>query len=811
MLNRRLCLIAVCKLSLVFGVLVFSILLSVAARSNPSVATNSDVLTGEADTLRSVIASSEFPGWSAAKAIDDNDVTVWSSAGHGPASNAVEWLAVDYGHVQPFLGVRVTPRPGGACFPVDYRIEYTTNLASWVTVPGMVFTNQAAPRGAITLNFSNAVFARALRLYATRLSTDGANHYLQLAEFSALRNELWATPAELRGKKFIGGGQFGISGGETAVTSRYLAKHPDFPASFPYDGYVVPAVISAEWGEKLGLPRRDYFLHELLWNTVELPYEAIASIVADLNSVRWGGLTDNFLNYTMTDGARGHFTPDFANDRDWAIIEHNAAMAARLCREAKLQGFWIDTEQYGNYRWRTASGVPEFDTNRPANLKFPFGKDTPDLLRRRGAQWIKAVQAQFPPVKIIVTFAWSPDANEYGPLKGSTAFLDGVLDAIEKPGQLIHGYENTFYYGQGPGTLNAANDGRQEGFPGDRSRYKAARVSMREWRAFSGNPKKYDAIVKVGMAAWVEDDPWNLHPGWPGGTKASFWSNLPLALAYSDEYVWVWSEHTKYGQAGNSNLNPFLASLRNETFNIGQEPAAAFEEDFTADPLQQGWCFDFDMLAIGRKADPAHEVPTMSLEAVPYRWNPAKHGVQIQGHWPLGADGKKPACSEVQRRRYVRPIQPVTSNSVLEASFEFQVENFPTTPSNPIVLGLFQSDQTLSRNSLTFRLISADSAVIQLAVNNQSWVSQLPLKKPMKAGETYRVSFEFDTRGGKLTATLSARDGQSSAAKAKLSVPKGVAVPGWDEVGAALLETSVAESNPSSTYGYLLRRACLNR
>ena len=82
---------------------------------------------------------------------------------------------------------------------------------------------------------------------------------------------------------------------------------------FPYDGYVVPAILPAEWGERLGLAPRGYFIHELLWNTVELPYEAIAPIVADLNSVRWGTLTDNFLNCTLVDGARGRFTPDLSN------------------------------------------------------------------------------------------------------------------------------------------------------------------------------------------------------------------------------------------------------------------------------------------------------------------------------------------------------------------------------------------------------------------------------------------------------------------------------------------------------------------
>lgn len=619
--------------------------------------------------------------------------------------------------------------------------------------------------------------------------------------------EPWASPRELRGKKFIGGGQFATTGGETAVTSRYLGKHPDFPASFPFDGYVVPAVINAEWGEKLGLPRRDYFLHELLWNAVPLPHEAIAPIVADLNSVRWGGVTDNFLNCTLTDGARGRFTPDLSSDRDWAILEGNAAMAARLCREARLQGFWLDTEQYGNYRWRTASGVPEFDTNRPANLKFPLGKDTPELLRRRGAQWIKAVQAQFPPVKIFATFAWSPDAKGYGPLKGVIPFLDGVLDAIEEPGQVIHGYENTFYYGQGPGTFNAANDGKRDGFPGDRGRHEAARVSMREWRTLSGNPKKYDRFVKVGMAAWVEDDPWNLYPGWPSGGKTSLWSNLPLALAYSDEYVWIWSEHTKYGQDLNADPNPFLASLRNRTFNTGQEGVATLAEDFASDPLQRGWHFDFDMLAIGRKTNPAHEVALMDKDAVPYVWSKEAKAVVIAGAWPTGpGDGGRTA--EVgQRRRYAHPVRPPSREQSFHAALDFRIESFGERPDNPILLGFFNDDEPLETRSLTLRISGPDRARIVLAANGNLREFPLPLPGGLKIGRPYRISFQYDGATGRLETSMEDRsDSPSPGAAARGAMAESVDPSGWNELGVALWENEPGAAPPGESYRYRLEK-----
>ena len=615
--------------------------------------------------------------------------------------------------------------------------------------------------------------------------------------------EPWATGRELRGKKIIGGGQYTTVGGEAATTPRFLARNPAFFDAYPFDGMIIPAVIDGDWAERLGLPRRDYFLHELLWNTVALPYEALTNSVADLTSVRWGGVTDNFLNLTLVDGARGRFTPDLADDHDWRILERNAAMAARLCREAKLQGFWLDTEQYGNYRWRTASGVPEFETNRPANIKFPLGKDSPELLRRRGAQWIRAVQAELPAVKIMITFAWSPDAVGYEPLQGTIGFLDGVLDALQAPGQLIHGYENTFYFGQGAGTTHAANSGILDGFPGDRGRFDAARTSIREWRTLSANPVKYDALVKVGMAAWVEDDPWNLWSGWPSGTRESFWSNLPLALAFSDEYVWVWSEHTRYGQASNTALNPFLASLRNRTFNTGSEEVADLKEDFEQDPLQHGWHFDFDMLAIGRKKDPDAAVPVMSPEAVPYGWDPAEKAVWVRTESSPGTGG--------QRRRYVHPIRPVHDGEDFRATLEFRVKAFGGHPEDPLVLGLFSSDRTLDRGSLTLQISAPDQVRVVLSGEGESQSMPLSIPGGLRTGQSYRVDFEARGPAGSLRARLYEASRESvPLAQIRfhpLAANRSVA---WDELGIALSEAPAILRSPGEDSKYCLQKVFFN-
>lgn len=610
--------------------------------------------------------------------------------------------------------------------------------------------------------------------------------------------EMWASPKELRRKKSIAAGQYGTNGGESAVTSRFLAKHPSFPATFPYDGYVIPAVVDSEWCAKMGLERRDYFLHELLWNNVKIPREAIVPIVKDLQSVKWGGVTDNFLNYSMTEGTRGRFIPDFADDNDWAIVEQNAASAARLCREANLKGFWLDTEQYSNYRWRAKSGVAEFEPNRPANLKFPLGKDSPETLRKRGAQWIRAVQRELPAVKIIITFAWSEDAVSYGPLKGVIPFLNGVLDAIEAPAQLIHGYENTFYYGQGAGTTNVVNDGRTEGYPGGRARFEVARANIRNWRTLSDNPQKYDRFVKIGMAGWVEDDPWNAWDKTVSGVRWSLWSNLQLALAYSDEYVWVWSEHTKYGQPENTERNPFLASLSNQTFNTGAEEVVALKEAFASDPLERGWHFDFDMLAIGRK-QPAHAVALMDPASLPYRWDRGQNALSVFGAWQPGGDGGKLRPSAKQRKRYVHPVKPVQSADRFSLSFDFQIASFGQNPANPITMGLFNSDIAMSQSSLTLQIRSATEAVIVCAFNGRRVLMALPLRGAIALASNYRFSIRSEGYG-KLYATLQDSNKRPMATfRATLNSLSGFA---WNEIGIALIEGVVQPETRSNAYQY---------
>lgn len=593
----------------------------------------------------------------------------------------------------------------------------------------------------------------------------------------------WAKPAELRAKKLIDAGIYTL---ESKLDSHWLSEHPEFTTSHPFDGIVVRLPLGAEWCKKEGLPEGTRF-DDVVWKTRPVPYEAVAGAVADLKRTKWGPLTDNFLWWNLRGGSKKLTSADPEGDDDWKAIEHNAAVAARVCKEAGLKGLLFDTEQYRSF--------PDTKSH------YPFGKAKADVLRKRGQAWMRAVQKECPDIVVLFTFAWAPDLDQAGFLAGVKEFINGMLDGIEGKARFVHGYENTFYYGQTAGSRFT-----KDGFRGDRARYDEAVASMRKWSSYSSDPKKFGKHVRVGMAAWLESDPWNLWSGWPSGTKDTVWSNLPLALATSEEYVWCWSEHTNYLHTlsdpvpGTTGLNPYLASLSNQTFNTGQEAATKVAEDFATDPLAKGWYFDFDMLDVGRSRKPEDTGLHMPVTAVPYRWVPDKKYLLVGSGWTRGSEGKETAAHDRQRRRYVRPIREVKQTSAFEVAIEFDIGSCGSDAANPIILGLFHSDRPIDQGSLSLRITGPDDATIVLAGKEGAWAS-----KPatgIKVGRKYRFAASLDGSTGLFDARLTEVAGDKVACDLRGRIPADVKGFSVDEMGVAQPDWLKTQTTPDKSHWY---------
>ena len=730
-------------------------------------------------------ASSNLSGWEPARAVDGNASTVYSSTSHGATAVATEWVALDVGKVASMSGLTIYPR-GNACFPVDYQIQSSTDMITWTTVPGMTFTGQTAPATSVTHTFASAIQARGLRIYATKLSSDGFNHYLQIAdmqvpEFLPSDLQAWVSPAELRDKKVINTGIFSRVSFEDpdAPMPRYLATHPDYLANTPFDGITIPVPIDPAWTTAQGLVSRPvYGLNQLTMLNVPIPWSVVQGAVNDLKQVQWGHVTDNFLWYGFSefasdeDAATKSVNPDSA--ADWNVVVQNAALCARMCREAGLKGFMMDPEQYGHY---------------PTGEYYPFGLGSAATWRARGEQWIRAVQAEFPEIILNSFFSWGPETQPGGwaDYPNLANFMNGVLAGIQTPARIIHGWESTFWYG-----MNRTIDGVPTQFAGDRTVYAQTRSDIRNsWRNFSDDPAKYDAFVDVGMAAWVDSDPYNLTDGWPSGylSDPGPWSNLAATLAYSDEYVWMWSEHSNYSQQ-RATLNPFLASLANRTFNTGTEQAATFTETFTTDPMQRGWSFDFNMLDIGR--DIGRLSVAMTTDSMAYAWSQSAGAVGVRGNWTRGPLDAVEGLAAAQRRRYTKPIEAATRSSDIHAEIDFAVDAFGSDPTNPILLGLFHSQSTTDRQSLCLRIDGDSTVSVVLAGDGTPFSLPLAPAAPLATGTGYRIVLDYAAATRTLTGRLIARGDMTTVATATSVVPTSVGAFVLDEAGLAQRETAIS-------------------
>jgi hypothetical protein len=537
-----------------------------------------------------------------------------------------------------------------------------------------------------------------------------------------------------------------------------------------------------------------------------IPWSQVSSAVDDLKRVQWAHVTDNFLWYRVSDASQSgdfdtRYAVDPASSNDWAVVAQNAALCARLCREGGLKGFIIDTEQYTKY----ASAE-----------EYPFGRGTPATWRERGRQWIEAVQSEYPGIVLIFFFSWGPESEpggwtHYGNLK---YFMNGILAGVQSPTRIIHGWESTFWWGGQRYMGGDQNDPNSYNhYPGNRTDYAGARNDIKNvWRNLSDNPTKYDQFVEAGMAAYADSDPFNLWPGWPSGFLTSWtWSNVPYTLAYSDSYVWVWAAHTHYA-ATKDVLNPFMASIANRTFNTGREAVAHFTEEFQTDPMSRGWHFDFDMLNIGRRRDQEHQfpfLPIMNLDSVAYAWSADEKGVKVRGDWTRGEFGEIAGLAAPQRRRYVRPITPLTASDAIRFSVDFTVETFGNDPANPILLGLFHSAATTGSQSIALRITAANDARIVVAGDGTPWSVALPLTNALPVGTRLRCLVDFQPETRTLQAILSAAASGSVLSQTHAAVPLTTGPFVLDEAGVAQTETAIA-TPPADAHRFRLDRFALN-
>lgn len=262
-----------------------------------------------------------------------------------------------------------------------------------------------------------------------------------------------------------------------------------------------------------------------------------AEDISNLRATEFCRFTENFILMWGT-SERGW---DWFNDSDWQSAEYNARLLAYVAKVGGCVGICFDPEPYDGNPWHYP--------NLP-NAKSKSFADYWARVRECGSRFMKALQAEFPNIRIL-TFFWGslfgdivdlPDPNErmerlsnhhYGLLM---AFLNGMLDAAGEQVVIIDGNEPAYYYR-------------------DQEQYFRAYHLMKQ-RALSliapENRNKYALQVQAGFALYMDlyfgtvpfEYAWGRisHFLKPEERARWFEHNAYYALLTTEEYVWCYSE-----------------------------------------------------------------------------------------------------------------------------------------------------------------------------------------------------------------------------------------------------------------------------
>ena len=257
----------------------------------------------------------------------------------------------------------------------------------------------------------------------------------------------------------------------------------------------------------------------------------------DLAAIEWKTFTDNFLCLY----AANHWKMDWFNDEQWKAIAANLRLTAKAAKIGRCVGVVFDPEPYGDNPWAYAGKSKE----------RTFAQVEAQV-RRRGAEFMTALQTELPEVKVLTFFHQSlfgallaiPDPREretrlsqesWGLL---SAFWNGVLEAASPGARIIDGNELAYYYTS------------REPFYEAYHRMKQASLALvpPELRA------KHAAHFEAGMAVYMDHLLALRQPAekylstYLAPQERLRWleHNVYYALTTSDQYVWCYSERMNW-------------------------------------------------------------------------------------------------------------------------------------------------------------------------------------------------------------------------------------------------------------------------
>ncbi|NOY81899.1 MAG: hypothetical protein GXP31_12960 [Kiritimatiellaeota bacterium] len=270
------------------------------------------------------------------------------------------------------------------------------------------------------------------------------------------------------------------------------------------------------------------------------PEKQFAADFEALKGIQWNKFTDNFIiMWAASD-------QDWFDDAHWAAICGNAKLLARAARVGRCVGLCFDQEPYGSNPWAYS---------RAAHRDAKSFAEYEAQVRRRGAEFARAVESEFPDAVILTFFQLSYFGSLYKPMPPAErarrlskmhyallpAFLRGMLDAAGPGLRIVDGNESAYYYT-------------------DRNAYFEVYHRIRQGARYLLDPEleaRYRDHVEAGQALYIDQyfalRTRRVLSRWMPAEDRARWfeHNVYWALQTADRYVWCYSERMNWWQDRN--------------------------------------------------------------------------------------------------------------------------------------------------------------------------------------------------------------------------------------------------------------------
>lgn len=325
---------------------------------------------------------------------------------------------------------------------------------------------------------------------------------------------------------------------QTAVPQRPVKKLIEYGWDVPYPDQVRKEIHAMEKrpfdGVIFRLREWNHAFDPRPWDETKLKPQ-----LDDLAAIEWKTFTDNFLCLY----AANNWKMDWFNDEQWTGITANLRLTAKAGRIGRCVGIVFDPEPYGDNPWAYAE--------RYEDRSFA---EVESQVRKRGAEFITAIQSEMPEVRLLTFFHQSlfavlldmPDVQQrqlelskqrWGLL---SAFWNGALEAAAPGVRIIDGYEPAYYFTAREPFFRTYHTMKQRSLA-------LVPTQLRD---------KHAVQFQAGMALYMDQvlalrQPTEKYLSaylTPEERLRWFEHNVYYSLTASDEYVWCYSERMNWWQ-----------------------------------------------------------------------------------------------------------------------------------------------------------------------------------------------------------------------------------------------------------------------